>query len=340
MHRPTMRAAAAAAVLLLSITVAACASPAVKAGFSGAEGYPKQVGEAQGGAYGVPGNYELLVCGGFYNFPAVTKDCYARTFSRTGAESTWRYISQMPKPLTHCATTAIADTMYFCGGFNDAHPGESVSDCFSFNRVSGNWSTLPSLPGDRAGGGLVNLNGTKLLYAGGVDRPERKNTGLVDYGSAWELDLADQESGWAERASMPSPRNHMGSAAVECGADGGRRYFWVGGQQVENEPAGNQPTVNEYVLSKGAWEPRADMPTPTGHISSSVVGYGCGFFLVGGVHNGGTESNEVWYYSAADDTWDQTVNLPQGAKTPVCGLRDNALVCAVGANTYKASFEL
>lgn len=325
-----------------TLRICSGAVPSFEKEFYEVNQYPLWIGEAQGALFGpdtsvFPGNFDMLVCGGFAKFPSVTKDCYARTMFRKGKASAWRKTASLPSPLTHMAVTSIGDTMYFCGGFNDAHPGESVSDCFSYNRVSDKWSTLPSLPGDRAGGGLVHLYGSKLLFAGGVDRPTKSNKNLKDHGNTWELDLKDVKAGWKGRAPIPNPRNHMGATTVIC--DGKRRHFFVGGQHKEDEAVANQASVSEYNAADGTWTKLAPIPKPTGHISSSVVAYGCGFLVIGGVYNGLVKSSDVRWYDAKADVWHHLGHLPSAAKTPVCGLRWNNLICVVHKKVYIAVLE-
>jgi hypothetical protein len=262
---------------------------------------------------------------------------------RDGNAGNWRFETAMPKPLTHMAVAVVGDEIFFCGGFNNAHPGESVSDFFSFNKITKSWTTHPNLPGDRAGGGLVLLgtnNGSAtFLYAGGVDRPGRSNDNLVDYGSAWEITLsANGNEQWKDRAPMPNPRNHMGATTAVC-ANGRSRHFYVGGQHKEMEANGNQASMSEYDSRDGAWSERKPLPVGTGHISSSVVAYGCGLFVIGGVvdsGNGGQNSDAVWWYSVEEDDWIQIGSLPFGVKTPVCDIRWNNMVCAAGGQTFTA----
>jgi Kelch motif len=346
----TLAIAAATCPILAN---AASNVPVFKHGFSEVENYPLYVSEAQGGIYGdetaiFPGSFGSLVCGGFLDFPDVTSKCYSRTMFRSRADSNWTYETDLPEPLTHMAVTALGNRMFFCGGFRGAHPGKSVDRCFYYNKGSKVWRSLPRLPGNRAGGGLVLLDSSnttaRLFYAGGVDRVDNSNKLLIDYGSAWEIEVPLDDGGgarnatWKQRADLPNPRNHMGAATAVC-ANGTRRHFYIGGQHREMEGNGNQASVSEYDPNSASWVERKPLPTALGHISASVVGYGCGVFVVGGVQNsedGGDMSSAVWWYDATVNNWTKVGSLPLAAKTPVCDIRWSHMVCVTGGKTFMA----
>lgn len=321
-----------------------------KLDFIALQDYPLIVGEAQGGTLGpvMPqkGNIRdtgsLFVCGGFHKFPRVTSNCYSLSYSTIIQKNTakWKFETVLPTPLTHCATTTWGSRMYFCGGFRGQHPGPSVADCFFYDAADGKWTHIPSLPGNRSGGGLVHLNETHLLYAGGVDRFRKTLMGKPvngsrDYGDAWIFDLNNRRPDWVAQAPIPNPRNHMGSVGLWCG--GKRRVFFVGGQKRENEFSGNQDSLHEFLVVGGVWKKRARLPRPGGHFISSLVEYGCGFLLHGGVYNQGIVSNKIWYYNALTDAWSLAGKFPVAAKSPVCGASsDGNLICSFGGKTFES----
>lgn len=343
---------ASTAILLLFAPASGDIFSYRKLEFLALEDYPKLVAEAQGGVMGPSSSalsnstagdaFSLLICGGFHNFPNVTSDCYSMPFSQyiRPNEGNWTFETSLPVPLTHCATSSWGDRMYFCGGFHGSHPGPSVDNCFYYDRTHRNWTQLPDLPGKRSGGSLVHLTASKLFYAGGVVRYGTivdgvTMNGSVDYGDAWVLDTKNSSNGWVSRAPMPNPRNHMGSVGLWCGDR--RRVFFVGGQHAENEMAGNQDSLHEYVIETGEWEDRAAIPTPAGHIMSSLVEYGCGFLMHGGVHDADVDTDEIWYYNAITDGWSLAGKFPIPAKSPVCGASPYGnLMCSFDGTTFES----
>lgn len=92
---------------------------------------------------------------------------------------------------------------------------------------------LRPLPEPRAGGGLI-LWRNRLIFSGDVVRSGNATLSLRDFGTTWALDLNHPAKGWVnQNVSMPNPRNHKGAMSV-CG-----KYFWLGGQRIENEQTGN-----------------------------------------------------------------------------------------------------
>jgi hypothetical protein len=128
----------------------------------------------------------------------------------------------------------------------------------------------------------------------------------------------------------------MGAASAQCGKDVEKRHFVVGGQHAEFELTDNQATLSEYLSRPGRWVNRRPMPNPTGHISSSVLPYGCGILVLGGVRNGEKLTSDIWWYSASEDDWHMIGELPVVAKTPICDIAWSTLICVVEKNVYTA----
>jgi hypothetical protein len=140
------------------------------------------------------------------------------------------------------ATVAIGNQMYGCGGYV-GHLGVGLRAtplCFVYthgNPSGSQWSSIPSLPEKRSGGGLVyDHTHHSLLYSSGADEhdmpyPPR----AVDHSNVWELLLDNRTAGWQIRASIPYTANHVGSASVTY--DGIERHYITGGQDGPNEPS-------------------------------------------------------------------------------------------------------
>lgn len=236
----------------------------------------------------------------------------------------WRRLADMPLDLTHVAQAAVETRFYTCGGFVGTAPGKSVADCFVFHLPNNTWSRMPSLPSDRAGGGMVYIEQSNaLFYASGTQRPFGEYVG-IDKAESWMLFLADMEKGWVRKNDMPNPRNHMVATSV------GGRYYFLGGQHQNRETTDNQATVQEYDFWKDVWVSRKPMPIPVGHISASTVAYWNGILVIGGINNGRLLSNRVHYYDIFADTWTFVGRFPRNVQSPVCDKADRQLFCATG----------
>lgn len=304
--------------------------------------YPLRVGEAQGGVI----DGELVVTGGFLpGFQSVAVQTYALTQNNN------QWVPQdnfpLPEGITHAAF-AIHDTdMYFCGGYLGGHPGQAVKDCFVYhhrNPRGQQWERLPDLPAPRAGGGMVyNEYYQFLLFAGGAVRPNVGKAHAVDYESSWMFAPTTPEYGWHSMDDIPFLGNHLSYVTTGHGKES--RHFMMGGQDGENEKNGNIDTLVEYIAIQNEWHPKANLPEPRGHASSSTVPYGCGFIIAGGAVNGGATKRrtpDVSYYDPELDRWTSLGNLTEALKTPVCGIHGDWLYCSTGytKNTHRRRLRL
>lgn len=240
------------------------------------------------------------------------------------APTEWVRRTDMPMPLTHVAQVGHGAKMYICGGFLGKHPGPSVRDCYMYDLAMDEWKKLPSLPHQRAGGGIVYIEKMhSLFFAGGVEREAGAVSGN-DHDDSYMLDLNDWSKGWVQKAFFRNPRNHLSAVHVKD------RYFFIGGQHQANEETGNQASLDEYVPDENKWYKRTDMPFGVGHLSASTPRWGGGFIVIGGVRNGKEKSDAVLFYDLLNDTWVDVGNYVYGVQTPVCGVVRNAIICTTG----------
>ena len=78
---------------------------------------------------------------------------------------------------------------------------------------------------------------------------------------------------------MPVRANHMAAATL------GSHLYLLGGQSRGAEGCSNKDDVYRYSAATDAWERLPPMLRPRGHIASSVLPYGDGLLVVGGVHD-------------------------------------------------------
>lgn len=98
-----------------------------------------------------------------------------------------------------------------CGGYLGGHPGPHIDTCLLYDHARNQWSTLPSLPDGRAGGGMTfNPSDNSLFFTAGAERPNApQSADAVDFRNSWKLSLSNLGNGWATRASIPFETNHM-----------------------------------------------------------------------------------------------------------------------------------
>ena len=271
---------------------------------------------------------------GFSNsIQEVTKKTYA--YDTTKSTSVWRQMDDLPLPdgISHCAYAVKGNVLYTCGGYNGGHPGPGMKKCLKFtgtNPPGSQWSTLPDLPAERAGGGMIlDSASNTLLYATGASRPDpKRRLYTIDHDDVWELNLNNLNAGWQTKPKIPYKGNHMGFVTVKY--QGKERHYYHGGQSGEAENDTNQNTMYEWIQSSSQWIKRQDLPIGRGHYSSSVVPYKeCGFLIFGGRYNSGPTS-DVTYYDIGNDRWTTIGDLPEAVKTPVCDISDGVAYCQTG----------
>jgi DNA-binding CsgD family transcriptional regulator len=107
------------------------------------------------------------------------------------------------------------------------------------------------------------------------------------------------ESGWRERAQMPTRRAYLALAAVEG------HIFAISGQT----PDGITAAVEIYDPVGDIWTRGTDKPAPVTYVSGAVVG--THVYVPGGCDEGGTPSQTVEVYDALADSWHTVNPLPQ-----------------------------
>ncbi|MEM6313338.1 MAG: kelch repeat-containing protein, partial [Planctomycetota bacterium] len=241
--------------------------------------------------------------------------------------NTWRSVADLPKPLSHVVTASSGNTIYLASGWTSPEGTESLTDVWAFDAVSETYTALPSLPAPRAAGGVAVV-GNYLYFFGGVDKPIAEADDSLDHGDTWRLDLTNTAAGWQTMATMPNARNSFGYAVL------GERIYVVGGQYKFLEDTTNQTDVHAYDPSTNTWTQVADLPTPRGHITSSVVAANGKLLVIGGAGNDNLILDDVIAYDPVGNSWSDWTSLPEERRTAVAGVVGNTLVTLVGRNNF------
>jgi hypothetical protein len=287
---------------------------------------------------------DLVIFGGFTNsFTIATNRTYARDL--TGAiSSDWRRMDDMPLVLgiTHAATVAVGQKVYFCGGYQGPHPGQHVPYCFIYDHSkapgSGQWSNFTFLPnGGTAGAGMIYDSVRNMLfYSGGGQRVIPNSVHPIDVSDTWKISLTDPSSGWMPSTPIPYQANHL-SYVTHQDEKGTERHFFLAGQKQEYESSGNLAENYEFVAGGETWIRRADMPFPRGHAAASTRAVGCGFIIAGGSANSNsTRKNriaDISYYDILSDAWTAGIGmLPYEGATPIVVIHPNGYMHFVNAS--------
>ncbi len=276
---------------------------------------PASRGEAQGAAVGG----RLYVFGGFTSGDAL--DTTAESHAYDAAGGSWQRVPDMPVELTHAPVVVDGTTIWLLGGYVGDHPGPATAQVWKYDVATARWSAGPPLPAARGAGGAA-IVGRELHFFGGTSRSG--SNGDPDEGEHWVLGL-DGGTTWQARAPLPNPRNHLAGVGL------GGLVYAIGGQYGENETTGNQSQVDAYDPATNTWRPRAPLPAPRGHVSSSAVVVGGRIVVMGGTEQGNKASAAVAVYDPAANAWTSMSSLPDTRKTPVAGLLGAELYVATGS---------
>lgn len=220
------------------------------------------------------------------------------------ASGEWSAGPDLPVPLHHAMATSDGDEVIVAGGYL-TRGFDRPSDRAFVLRGDG-WVALPPMPGPRAAGGAVVVDG-RLHVVAGVD----------DDGLAESLLVHDLGTGtWTSRPGPPTPREHLGVATS------GGRIVVVGGRT--GGIGSNLATVEAYDARSGTWETLADLPTARGGMAAAATAGGM-VVVPGGEEAGGTFP-EVEVLDLATGRWSAAPPLP----TPRHGLG----VVAVGEQVH------
>jgi galactose oxidase-like protein/Kelch motif protein len=261
---------------------------------------------------------------------ATTAPATTATTPGSGALA-WRRIADIPTPRSEVAAAVFRNVAFVVGGFG----GANVAETFA----SGRWSAAPAYPlaVDHAMAAGVDTQGTPGLYVFGGNlsgtptarsfrwfgdegwreiaampgpRAQGAAVALGDRiyvvgGAAGDRLVAptyvyDTTNGrWSQRASIPTPRDHLAGASL----DG--RACAVGGRRLSMLQ--NLATFECYDPVADVWAKLPDAPTARGGVGAAVIG--SRLYFVGGEQPAGT-FKQVEIYDSVAGAWSKGPDLP------------------------------
>jgi len=207
----------------------------------------------------------------------------------TFAGDRWSAGSRYPLAVDH-AMAAGVDTsgtsgLYVFGGNTS---GMATARSFRCCAEQG-WQEIAPMPGPRAQGGAVAIEG-KIYIVGGANTDRLVSPTYV-YDTATDR--------WTTGAPIPTPRDHLGAAAL------GGRVCAVGGRRLSLLQ--NLATFECYDPSQDSWKAMPDAPTARGGIGAAALGGR--IFVVGGEQPLGT-FKEVEIFDSVTGKWSRGPDLP------------------------------
>lgn len=279
--------------------------------FQGIKAQPVGVSEAQGEVVGG----KLYVFGGFDSLKSCcTPTNRAQVYDP--AANTWTPLKAMPGTgVTHTGMATDGTRIYYAGGYVGKVAGDGswsgqifgTTDAWVYTPASNTYTRLPALPVPLSAGQLEYLNG-KLHYFGATN-PERTE----DLGDHYVLGVAAGAKAWTRAATMPHPRQHMGSAVI------GGKIYAIGGQTGHDEHLVTQSFVDVYDPATDTWTAAAPLVPARSHIANSTFVLDGRIVVAGGETAHNKTMANVDAYDPATDRWTALTPLPQARASSVAG---------------------
>jgi hypothetical protein len=218
----------------------------------------------------------IYLAGGFGPPSGDERATAPRTVWRYDASAdAWHAIAELPEGVHHAALQYHAGRLYLLGGFRETgfEPTGSVR---IFDIASRQWSEGAPMPTPRGAAGWAMLNGRIHVVGGNVAAPEavqgQPAVRITEDRSVNVHEAYDPATDtWVRLAPMPTPRNHLGAAALD-----GRLHAVLG------RADGNfiMTTHEIYDAASDSWT--AGPPVPTGRSGVAVLAHGGRIYAFGG----------------------------------------------------------
>lgn len=219
------------------------------------------------------------------------------------ADDAWAKLADLPVAVHHPMMAAAAGRVWLAGGYTGAlNASTATRRLDAYDPAANRWTAMPDMPGRRAAGFMVALDG-RLYVVGGIGDAEDR---------MWVYDVA--AGSWSD-APGPTKREHLGAAV-----SGGRVYVVAG----RGFGRGNTGVLEAYDPAAGTWARLPDMPGVCGGCSAAATADGR--IHVTGGEGGGRTYDDHFVYDPAAGAWSVAEPMPTA--------RHGIAAAAVGARFY------
>lgn len=246
-------------------------------------------------------------------------------------DKSWEDLGTMPQFVSHQGFALVGSEIWMAGGRTDGFQDTDLVQIYS--TTTNTWRSGPNLPGKRAGGGMVYLNGLLYFVSGmAVTNGFPGNCpNEASFNDLFVLNPSKPEEGWQTLAPTLNSLNHFGMATAH------NRIYMFGGQEghdcvgIDGENSGNGPDVSsvfEYDPLTNSWEEKASLPFNRSHIEPSTFSYNGQLYVLGGE---GPALDQL-IFDPFDNDWEFSTQLPQGLMAAAAKVFDDVLILAMGAS--------
>jgi N-acetylneuraminic acid mutarotase len=217
----------------------------------------------------------IYLIGGFRAEAGGSPSAPRAMFAYDPAADRWTTAGEIPEGVNHAGFAAVGGKLYIVGGFreNTFSPTGAVRIYDPAARTWRDGATMLTPRGALAvavADGKIHAIGGNA--AGGASLPPQEHGAPQPDNSVGTHEVYDPATdGWTRLAPMPTPRNHLGAAAIA-----GKIH--LGGGRV---PGNMELTTHEiYVVAAGSWT--AGPPVPSGRSGIAVVAHQGLVYVFGG----------------------------------------------------------
>lgn len=218
----------------------------------------------------------------------------------------WTALTQIPQGVHHAPFQYHNGKLYILGGFRETS-FEPVANVRIYDLASGQWSEGAPMPTPRGATGWTVLNGRIHVLGGNAPGPDavHDHTGAqitqdrsVNVHEAYD----PAKNTWTRLAPMPTPRNHLGAAALN-----GRIHAVLG-------RVGSNFTMTTHEVYDPATNSWSTGPAvPTGRSGVAVLEHGGHVYAFGGEQfgdDGGKTFDEAERFDARTGRWERLPPMP------------------------------
>lgn len=268
----------------------------------------------------------------FGGLPVGNKSALGLVQEYDPASNRWTEKKKMPLAIHHAAAAAYDGKIYLFGGQAQLQPGGPtqipIANTWAYDPVNDSWKALAPMPTARAAASAAAVAGKIYVIGGASVHPGQKIVSLgptVPHRCLGTNEVYDPATNtWAERTSMPTPRNHAAIGVVngKIYVIGGRvgSLYLTNGSNTNVVEVYDPATDNWGVAGRRMPHPRSGMGWATYKGKIYVAGgemYNLNFFAVLRV---------VEVYDPATNTW--------GRIPDMLTARHGVSVAAIGNRLY------
>jgi N-acetylneuraminic acid mutarotase len=238
----------------------------------------------------------------------------------------WEQIGTVPEGVHHTAFAYHEGRLFILGGFRDTTM-DPVGDVHIFDVDTGEWESGASMPTPRGAAGFTVLDGRIHVIGGNAEGPYAV-AGMddVEIGADRSVNVHEAydpaEDSWETLAPMPTPRNHLGAAAID-----GRIHAVLGRADGDF-----RLTVHEiYDPETDSWS--EGPPVPTGRSGVAVLAHDGYVYAFGGEDLAdGTEQtfDAAERFNVSDEEWEQLPPMPTARHGLGAAVHDDAIYVIAG----------